>query len=576
NWNKDLQYLNLSGNKRLEIRKHGTDMVHNSLAQTSPKRSNILTHQSDLSDFSALKDLKLLGLIDVTCLILPPDETNNRRIRSTGSEIPIIGIPSGFIRYGIADILFCKQMTKISETTKEPSISPLPKSNLTETSIDVWDLVIPRFRNRENEALFAVFDSRGSKNGRLMAKRISEIFPWYFANELQLAEDDAAKSGKPESINVETALRRTFIAVNRKMGIEDLEIKDENSEPSKYKATTNPWETNLYGCSAIVTYFIGSEPDEDTPPMTSNCSLYVANVGDGIAVMSKTGGLAHVLTRNDKLNFSTLNSQTIRDKTCKEKFIDDGSRAWKEIERVQSYGGSVDLDLKINGQVDVVHAFGYYGHGCLGAINSDPWIQRIELNIRDDIITIKNSDLQGDDTVDLSSLGDSGDEFIVIATAAVWRAYGKSYENSAQMMVDIARSAVTTSFNTSAQSPAPQQFMASPFAQKIGIKSGAASIYAQTITQNSTSNSTIKSVGGWSTAAMKIRDVAMSLSGMQNLESAQLVMVLGLKEIVQSSSWWGTRRGSEASAYSHNSNESSKTKERLKRIPGEIDRIGDL
>ena len=83
NWNLDLKYLSLSGNKKLEIKR-----------QPSSRAG-----ERDLSDFHALTKLRLLGLMDVTTMGTPvPDQTENRRVRTIGSE-------AAGMAYGVADTL---------------------------------------------------------------------------------------------------------------------------------------------------------------------------------------------------------------------------------------------------------------------------------------------------------------------------------------------------------------------------------------------------------------------------------------------------------------------------------------
>ncbi|KAI7063851.1 adenylate cyclase protein, partial [Hortaea werneckii] len=74
NWNHQLRYLNLSGNKRLEIK---------------PSAQSLNARDSrDLTGFSSLVNLRVLGLMDVT-LTIPsvPDQAPDRRVRTAGSTI---------------------------------------------------------------------------------------------------------------------------------------------------------------------------------------------------------------------------------------------------------------------------------------------------------------------------------------------------------------------------------------------------------------------------------------------------------------------------------------------------------
>ncbi len=87
NMNPELRYLNLSGNTRLEIKTKLSEMG--------------FTRKSNVSDFSRLTNLRMLGLMDVTMPLhsnATPDESENRRVRTSLSQI-------NGMAYGIADAL---------------------------------------------------------------------------------------------------------------------------------------------------------------------------------------------------------------------------------------------------------------------------------------------------------------------------------------------------------------------------------------------------------------------------------------------------------------------------------------
>lgn len=100
---------------------HGGD--ENSFA--AAKRRN-------LSDFTSLRKLRTLGLMDIT-LTIPnvPDDTEERRVRTSLSEINNMG-------YGIADTLGSRD------------------------ALQIIDFVSPKFRNSDEECLFGLFDSQHS------------------------------------------------------------------------------------------------------------------------------------------------------------------------------------------------------------------------------------------------------------------------------------------------------------------------------------------------------------------------------------------------------------------------------
>ncbi|KAJ1911112.1 cysteinyl-tRNA synthetase [Tieghemiomyces parasiticus] len=189
NWNLDLQYLNLSNNKRLEIKRSHIDMAPNK-------------HNRDLANFGALTNLRVLGLMDVTMVVSPPDQTPSRRIRTSASMVDSI-------HYGMADMLE-------------------PDKNLT-----LWDFVIPRFRGAVDEALFGLFDSHssGSAGGSRLFEHMNDKAPTVLKAEMD-------KLGPQESPR--TALRRAFLALNKQL------------------STLNADGDHKLGASALVAYFIGT------------------------------------------------------------------------------------------------------------------------------------------------------------------------------------------------------------------------------------------------------------------------------------------------------------------------------
>ncbi|KAG1474319.1 hypothetical protein G6F56_000424 [Rhizopus delemar] len=164
NWNLILKYLNLSGNKRLKIQKAHPD-------PNNPK-------DKDLSDFSALTKLRMLGLMDVTILgVSTPDENPDRRVRTSPSEV-------NSMSYGVADWLG-------------------PADHLS-----TWDLVMPRFQSKEDECLFALFDaSKHPKGGCLLTKKLNDKLICLFTEELTKSED-----------TIVSAIRRTFLSLEQHIG----------------------------------------------------------------------------------------------------------------------------------------------------------------------------------------------------------------------------------------------------------------------------------------------------------------------------------------------------------------------
>ncbi|KAJ3174163.1 cysteinyl-tRNA synthetase [Geranomyces variabilis] len=700
NWNLDLKYLNLSGNKRLEIKPSttassflaGSDSLspanqpiptagHKVGARggaiQAPATSGALVgnpsqRRRDLTDFNALTNLRLLGLMDVTCLIVPPDEGTERRIRTTGSDVPMVGLRGGVVRYGVADVLSQPIPQPISRSPLTDYVPQVQHSLSKESDADtfeVWDLVIPKFRGRDNEALFAVFDGKGTRGGAKMAKYLNEWFGWFLANELerveriepaaataqkrdrmadiheinhQMSRSTSGGSGplksmpsnkrpplpvEPSERNmashvldaaaITTALRRTFIAVNRELGSLGDELDGGLVGPQQQQRTSSETRRNesprqggsrgsnkrgadplpsapsvrpLYGASALVVFLYGSTTAARRGG--AKCTMYIANVGDGIAVMSKAGGTASVMSRHHVVDLKGLTraeaqreqelaklgcgsrkqSDDINASTTLEELPAIGapsSLPWplSEVERVQSAGGALSPLGTVDGVVPVTRGFGYFPS--LGAVNADPWIQSVELEVGDDggdeyparpaelrVATNRQPSGEGVEDMDSPPGGslNGGDEFVVLASYAVWNAVrcGGAYEDGAQMLVDIARSALAPSGTGAGAGAGAGNMTSTGLSSSLGGSSsgGIPGMPRSASNLGAAQQQSAKSTGGWGTAAMKVRDVALSLAGGQ-VGGGFLVMVLGLRDLAKKSTWWnaaGARRGSAESS----------------------------
>ncbi|KAI7898152.1 uncharacterized protein BX663DRAFT_582519 [Cokeromyces recurvatus] len=283
NWNLGLKYLNLSGNKRLEIKKTHPE-IHN------PKEKN-------LSDFSALVRLRMLGLMDITILgVSTPEEYHDRRVRTSPSEV-------NGMSYGVADWLG-------------------PSDHLA-----TWDLVMPRFRNRDDECLFGLFDGlKHSKSGCRLTRFLNDNLTYHFMNELEKTKNDDT---------IVSALRRTFLALEKEFGSTDTIDKD-------------------LGASALLCYISGTK-------------LYVANVGDALAVLSRNNGQAYEITQKHiPLNPS-------------------------EISRIRAAGGYVSNAGLLNDELSVSRSFGYYH--LIPVVNANPYISTISLAENDEFVIMASRGL---------------------------------------------------------------------------------------------------------------------------------------------------------------------------------------
>ncbi|WYZ34973.1 hypothetical protein EsH8_I_001249 [Colletotrichum jinshuiense] len=239
NWNlnPNLRYLNLSGNKRLEIKQ----------TVVGPTAAN----REQLADFSRLLNLRVLGLMDVT-LTQPtiPDQSEDRRVRTSGSL-------AGHLPYGMADTLGRNE------------------------HLSTIDLVVPRYNSSETETLLGLFDGQAlSSGGSKIAKYLHENFGHIFSMELK-----ALKTRLNET--PADALRRAFLSLNKDLVTIAIQHTEERSQKT-HRGSAQPVvlskeDLNSGGVATVV--------------YLQNTELYVANVGDAQAMLIQTDGSHKILTR---------------------------------------------------------------------------------------------------------------------------------------------------------------------------------------------------------------------------------------------------------------------------------------
>lgn len=227
NWmnNKDLKYLNFSGNKRFEIK-----------SALDPEGKN------DLSDLGILKQLRVLGLMDVTLKTSKvPDESVSIRLRTTASMI-------NGMRYGVADTLGQSD------------------------SVCSRDVTFERFRGREDECLICLYDGKNenASSGHKISKIIRDIYDKILIRLLE-------KYGE-ESDGIKRALRYSFLQLNKEINGMLVSVEDGNTDTGLTSADL------LSGSSATVVYLKGKK-------------IYTANIGDTMAVLSKNNGDFVTLTK---------------------------------------------------------------------------------------------------------------------------------------------------------------------------------------------------------------------------------------------------------------------------------------
>ncbi|KAJ4346551.1 uncharacterized protein N0V89_010482 [Didymosphaeria variabile] len=236
NWNHNLKYLNLSGNKRLEIKPSGDYMRRG--------------EGRDLTDFTSLINLRVLGLMDVTMMVPSvPEQSEDRRVRTAGSAV-------GSMAYGMADSLGRSE------------------------HISTMDMVIPRFRSNDNEQILGLFDGQAlTGGGSKIAKYLYDNFKIRFAEELGKL--------RPQESPMD-ALRRTYLGLNKELALAANHCIEKNAGlPSIQPRGSLPdlgEEDMTSGSVATVVYLKDME-------------LYLSNVGDAQALLIQTNGDKKILTR---------------------------------------------------------------------------------------------------------------------------------------------------------------------------------------------------------------------------------------------------------------------------------------
>lgn len=233
-WNTELKYLNLSYNKRLEIRR-------------SPHLVNVdgVEKPIDLADFCVLPKLHSLGLMDVTLTTNSvPFQNENCRVRTFGSDL-------GKYKIGIADTLGYRPLA-------------------------INDMVFERFRNEPDETLVAMFDGQDEEPGG--GNKISHIAQQSFASFLKTELQSP-------NVTIPQALHRTFLTLHREIGNAALLSPTELRHSSlghkcitARKLTPRDWQA---GTGATVLYICKKK-------------LYVATVGGARVVLCRGDG-AHVV-----------------------------------------------------------------------------------------------------------------------------------------------------------------------------------------------------------------------------------------------------------------------------------------
>lgn len=207
-----------------------------------------------------------------------------------------------------------------------------------EISFDLFDLVTRSFMGQEKDHLVALFDGRGREFAASYLKDTLEENLKMELRRMRQGEEFSA------------AIRRAFLNTNRDLSLQPVDIMQR-------------------GSTACMLYLLENQ-------------LYVANVGDTMAVLSREG-TAYMLT------------------------VRHHPWARAEQARIRDLGGYISLQGLVEGDLCLTRAFGY--HHLLPFVTANPSIKELLLGPKD--------------------------EFVLVATASFWKVM------TYQMAVDVARKA---------------------------------------------------------------------------------------------------------------------------------------
>ncbi|KAJ8518004.1 hypothetical protein ONZ45_g4868 [Pleurotus djamor] len=296
NFNKNLKYLNLSGNKKLQIK---SDITKAHLSRDRPSLDRSVISRQRLSGFTELTQLKVLGLMDVTITTTGadhsvdiPDENEDRRVRTSSSTVDGMS-------YGIADTI--------------------GRSG----NLNMLDLV-QEFHSG-GAAIFGMFGHAQPPKQQHPANAISNRLARYLRdNFLRTFQECLNQLQRTDTIH--DALRRTFLNLNKDLHDKLYSVTYGERKMSQVSGTniTNvlPAASVRGGATGIVLYFVGKV-------------MHVANVGNALAVVSRQGNAELVSRKHDPFDR-------------------------RETGRIRAAEGWVSPPGLVNDEVDVSRAFGYY------------------------------------------------------------------------------------------------------------------------------------------------------------------------------------------------------------------------
>lgn len=252
-----------------------------------------------------------------------PDDNEERRVRTSGSEVNGMG-------YGIAD-----SMGKLGQ-------------------LSMFDIVVPSFRMHDNECLFGMF---GRPEGTHSNTRLTKFVQDRFHSELIIKLNQL----RPEmDEGVVQAFRRAFLSMNRELykfltnsSFGPFARKLSTASTSSSHIPGVDLSTLKCGLSAVIIYIVEK-------------TMYVANVGNALAVVSRQG-TAHLVS-------------------CKHDPLDRN-----ELSRIRSTEAWVSQRELLNDEMNISRAFGMYH--LLPSIIARPTVVEWDITDQDEFVIIGNCNL---------------------------------------------------------------------------------------------------------------------------------------------------------------------------------------
>ncbi|KAF7427927.1 cysteinyl-tRNA synthetase [Pleurotus ostreatus] len=331
NFNKSLKYLNLSGNKKLQIK---SDIVKGHSTRERPSLDRSIISRQRLSGFTELTQLRVLGLMDVTITTTGmngavdiPDESEDRRVRTSSSTVN--GMP-----YGIADTIGRNE------------------------NLNMLDLMQEFRGSNAGEAVFGMFGHAHPPKQLPAGPGSNKLARYLRDNFLTVFQSYLAALRLDRHAGIPDALRRTFLRLNKDLHDSLFSVTYGDRKMSQASGThvnnmVLPAGSVRNGASGIVLYFVGR-------------TMYVANVGNALAVVSRHGGAQLVSRKHDPFDR-------------------------KETARIRAAEGWVSPPGLVNDEVDVSRSFGFYH--LLPVVNARPDVVTWELSEQDEFVIVGNRGL---------------------------------------------------------------------------------------------------------------------------------------------------------------------------------------